>query len=501
MSVAFDTIPGAGLVAPLFAFEVSSGGAPESPQRLVLIGHKTSSGTLAQNTPAVCTSIAEALQLAGQKSMLYDMFVMARRNAPAQEIWILPVAASGVAATQTVTIDSPPAAGGLGVLRIAGRAVRVTIGAGDNAATVAAALSAAVNAYEDPLTGRTLPVAATVSSAVVTLTARHAGAVAGDIDVVVPTTTAGNAFAGGVATVAAGTSGSGSPDLSTALANLGDDPAHWIVSPFSDDTNLNLYATLLNDTSGRWAWLRQSYGHVITLRTASTGDMTTLGLARNDRHVTILNRPVTAGIAEPAWEWVAGVAGRVVPWLSDGVTGNVSRNQTGLVVEGLSAPDDRSKWPSYATRNALLTAGISTWSVTADGRIAIDKLVTTQRLNAQGQSDTTFRDIQAMGQLMVALTYFRAVLSTEHGQKALADTNPSALQAISTPKDIKATFVHAYQALVDRGVLEDVDGFASRCVVERDTVNRNRVNVFAPLDRVNALDILAANARLYAQYE
>ncbi|WP_348240357.1 hypothetical protein, partial [Salmonella enterica] len=60
MSIGFNFIPGSGLVAPLFAFEVNSAGWYDSVSRLVLFGHKTSGGSLADNTPSVFTSLSEA---------------------------------------------------------------------------------------------------------------------------------------------------------------------------------------------------------------------------------------------------------------------------------------------------------------------------------------------------------------------------------------------------------------------------------------------------------
>jgi phage tail sheath gpL-like len=112
MSIGFNNIPGSGLVAPLFAFEVNSGGQFESVSRLVLMGHKVTAGQLADNTMAVCGSLADADFLVGPGSMLREMFRVARAQAPVQEIWLMPVAATGTAATWTLTVGTPPASGG-----------------------------------------------------------------------------------------------------------------------------------------------------------------------------------------------------------------------------------------------------------------------------------------------------------------------------------------------------------------------------------------------------
>ncbi len=496
--IGFNSIPGQGLTAPIFAFEVNSGGQYDSASRLVLLGHKTTAGSLADNTPSVVASQQEADALAGPGSMLREMYRIARANAPVQEIYVVPVPATGVAQVSSVTIASLPAAGGVGVFRVCGEEIAITIGAGDSATTIAAAVAAAISGYYNTLTAAMLPVTATSSAGVVTIAARHAGALGAEIAIEVPARI-GNVFAAAnVWTLATVTPGSGIPSLAAALAALADNPADLVVGPWADATSLDAYGTTMSDGVGRWGYSRQSYGHVIACNTGNTSAQTTLGLARNDRHVTILPRP--AGASHPSWLWAAGFAGRVIPWLSDCVLGNVSRNQTGLVVEGLSPPADPSAVWGYGARNVFLNSGISTWNVTADGKVAVDKLVTTYRLGVLGQPDAVFRDIQALFQVAGGLKFIRSVMADEHGQKAIADTNPGNLAAISTPSDVKATAIHAYANLCARGVFEDEPGFTRRVIARRNVQNPARIDLLMPMDRVNPLDILAANATIYAQY-
>lgn len=493
----FDTIPG-NLVAPIVTFEVSSGGAFENSPRLLLIGFKNTGATLADDTPTPCPTTAEARRLAGAGSMLDDMVRIARRNAPAQEIWIVSPTPVGAANVRTLTVGAPPAAGGVGTVVIAGEPVQVTIAAGATANTVAAAIAAAINAYYSPLNEASLPLSASVAANVVTVTARHAGAHGAEVDIDVPSLGGQNAFSG-VLAVATTTAGSGAPDLSGSLAALGEEPFDWIVSGFADDTNLTRIKTALDDVSGRWAWNRQIYGHAYYAKIDTVGNLTTHGLAQDNRHLTCVPLISGCGHAQPSWQWATALAARVAPWLSDGATGNVSRNQTGLVVAGLIAPRDRTKWLDYATRDAFLRSGLSTWSVATDGSVAVDKLITTQRTTL-GVADTTFRDLQKIGQIVYSLRKFRAQLTYEHGQKAIADDNPGNSPAISTVLDIKATFLHAYGEMVATGVLENAVGVAEMVVVRRNADNANRVDILAPLDMVNPLDIIAANARIYSQF-
>lgn len=504
--VLFNRIPG-NLVAPIVTFEVNSGGQFENSSRLLLVGFKNTGALLADNVPTVCPSEAEARRLAGPGSMLDDMVRLARRNAPAQEIWIVSPAPVGTAEVRTITVNSVPASGGYGVIEIAGEAIGVTIGAGDDVVAVARALTAAINAYYNPFTEASLPFTATNSwvdgsssntDDDVVLTARHAGAHSTLVDIHVPVLDGSNAFSGRLG-FAVTTAGSGNPDLSNALAALGDDPFDWIVSAFSDATNVGRYKTLLSDVSGRWAWNIQLYGHVFYPFTGTLSEVTTHTLAQDDRHISAIPRPASASIPQPPWQWVAGMVARIVPWLSDGALGNVSRNQTGLDVVGLSPPRTRSTWYGYAARDTLLRSGASTWKVDQAGRVLIDKIITTQR-TTNGVTDTTFRDIQKIGQIVYALRNFRTRLTIEHGQKAIADDNPGNVGAISTPRDIAATFMHTYQQMVLSGVLENPVQAAEQLQVKRNVDNPNRVDIYAPLDMVNPLDIIAANAVIYSQF-
>lgn len=490
-----SNIPGT-LVAPLFAFDIQSGGNFENESRLLLIGHATSAGSMTDDSLAACPSFTDARLLAGAGSMLESMFLKARANAPAQEIWVANVAETGTAEIRTITVDSVPAAGGQGVIEIAGETLLISIAAGDTADTVAAAISAAINAYFNRFTKKSLPFTASATTDTVTLTARHKGAYASDIDIHVPAlANAANAFDGNL-TLATTTAGAGTPDISGVLALLGDQNFDWIVCPFNDTTSIAALKTLLNETSGRWSYAQQYYGHAFVAKTDTTTNITTFGTSNDSWHLTAIPRYSAGGNPEPQYEWLAAMAARIAPWLSDGSTGNVSRNQTGLVVEGIQPPRDRDYWPDYAARDAFLHNGISTWKVDGSGAVVIDKIITMVQ-TVGGVPDTSFRDIQRIGQLTYALRKFRAQLAYEHGQRALADANPGNLEALTTLKDIEATLVHTYKGM--SGVLENSGTALANLSATRNSDNPNRVDVVLPLDFVNALDIFAGLAKAYAQ--
>jgi len=493
MAVLFNFIPGAGLIAPGRFFERNSAGQFDSVSWTLVMGHKSSAGTIPNDSPRLCTTVQEAGQLAGNGSQLYELFRKARRAAPAATIYMVAVPATGTAPAWTATIGALAAGGGTAILEIAGRRVTIAVAAGETAATTATNLAAAVNAFVDPVTLEYLPVTATAATNIVTLTARHAGTTMNEIEIIADGAIPGNLFSTTNVTVAQTATAAGTANISAALGAMGDLPFHWILSPFGDDASITSARAALSDVSGRWAYNQQLYGHYFTVRTDTTGNLTTLGLSLNDDHVTVLGRFASPS---PSWEWLGGMVGRILPWLSDSTNGNAARNQSDLVAEGVRPPRDRTTWPTnYATRNALLGSGISTWAVNGAGEVVIDKLITTRRNNAAGQPDSTFRDIQTIAVAMHSLIYLRAGLSYRHANKAIADQNSSNVPTISTPADIKSDLIALYGDLVDRGLMENRAAFAAALVVERDAVTRSRVNIaLNAMDVVNPLDILAANA-------
>jgi phage tail sheath gpL-like len=488
----------ADLVGPIFTFDVQSGGNFQSETRAIIFGHGLDAGTLGEGEIAVCSSRSDARALVGAGSMLESMFLDLLANAPAQEIWLGRVAETGTAEIRTITVGTVPAAGGQGVLEIMGEPVTVEIAAGTSANDVATALAAAINTYYNRFTGHSLPFTATAATNVVTITARHEGTYATEIDIHVPVLDRVNAFAG-LFTFATTTAGAGVPSLTNILAAMNDDPFEIIVCPFNDATALTTLNGFLDTTSGRWSYLQQIYGHAFYPFSGTSTELIAKAAAKDTWHLTVIPKFSTGGFAIPGYRWVAQFVGAIAALLGDGTQGGVSVNQTGLVVKGAIAPRDRNQWMDYTTRNTFLKNGVSTWSVNTSGDVTIDKIITqSQTLN--GVPDATFRDIQRVFQLTYALKRFRADLAYEHANKAIADDNPSNLANISTVKDIKATLYHSYRAMVNNGVLENASAALSMMVVTRDTDNANRVNASLPLDFVNPLDIFAGLAKAYSQF-
>lgn len=490
MAVAFNEIPG-NLRVPLFYAEVNSGGAPyQSNARLLLVGQMLDGGVATAEEPVIVQDNAD--YLFGVGSMLSDMASAARANAPFQEIWALPLADAdaSTAATGKITCADPSGAAGTLTLYIAGVRIRVRVMTTDDDEDLAASLAAAINAVPS------LPVTAEVNGVnaeEVDLTARHTGTLGNDIRIDFVLEGDESTLAADLLTVTPMANGAGDPDITAALANLGAEEFDWYGSAYADTTNLNAIKDYLNDTSGRWSPIQQLYGHYITFKANTLGNLSTLGLGRNDQHATILGayRSPT-----PPWIWAAAAAARAAAHLQDAP--ELSRPLQTLPLLGIRAPKIADRF-DIAERNTLLYDGISTYHVRRDGTVAIDRLITTYQSNAWGSPDATWLDVNTMAQTMFLIRYLKAKVTSTYGRVALADENPFGLQGIATPDDISDTVSHAYRELVADGVVENADLFDDELIVERDISDANRVNVYLPYDVVNQLRIFAVNATTFLQ--
>jgi phage tail sheath gpL-like len=492
MSVLFNNIPG-NLLVPFFYAEINSGGTPfQNDPRVVLIGQKLAAGSAPAGTViGPIQNQAEADAFFGVGSMLSAMFTIARRNAPFQPLWALPLAdPAGAKAAGSLTFTAPGVTGA-GILWVLGRRVVFQINAAHTGAQVATNAAAAINAAN-------LPVVAAVdgtTASKINVTARHVGALGNGQEATFAADES-NVLDGTNTTVVAMTGGNGVPDLAGPLASLGDEEFDFLAGPYSDATSLNTVRDFLDDTAGRWSPIQQLYGHYFSFQFGTLSGLVTFGDTRNDQHATVLGSQRSP---TPEWEWTAALAGKASAHLGDAP--EVSRPLQTLTLDGVLPPRDRGVWWDIVDRQALYADGIAGYKVRSDGIVAIDRIVTTYQKTAAGVGDGTFRDVETMFQLMFAVRYFKTSVSNRHSRQALADDNPFNLAEIATPKSIRNTLVHAYNDLVALGVLEKGDLFSTYVNVERDPNDANRVNAYLPVDVVNQLRVFAANVTAFLQYQ
>lgn len=496
MPVPFNNIPaGNGVKVPLFYAEMDNSQASYFSQsvRSLLIGQKLAGGSAALNTPYIVSSTSQAIALFGQGSMLARMHAIFRQSNPVGEVWAIAVAdnAASVAATGTITVAGPATAAGSINLYIAGQKIQVAVGSTDAATVIATNINAAINAALD------LPVTSTVASAVVTLTARWKGLTGNDITV--QDSFRGNAGGetlptGVTLTYAAMASGTLAPALSPVISAMGDDPYDFVIHPYNDSGSLAVFATEFGDSSGRWSWARQVYGHCYTALRGTLSALVTAGGLNNDPHHTIA--AIDVDCPHPVWEYSAAYGGRNAVYIA---ADPARPTQTGQLT-GLIAPRTGKKF-LWSDRNSLLGYGIAT-SMVVSGVIQIERAITTYQKNTFGVADYSYLDSETLHTAAYVLRYLQSAITSKYARHKLGNDGVrfAAGNAVVTPAVIRGELIAAYDSLVSLGIVENREAFASYLIVERDMTNPNRLNILFPPDYVNQLRVFALLNQFRLQY-
>lgn len=499
MAIEFPIIPTT-LRSPLFYAEVDNTNANTAQlnQRALIIGQITSSGAATPNVPLISQGPADAITQGGNGSQLALMTAYYRNIDTFGEVWYLPLLDAGgaVAATGTVTLTAAPTAAGVFNLYVAGTNIALPVLPTQTTSQIATALAAAINAAVAANTTSLLPVTAAAATNVVTITARNAGLAGNDIDLRVNYrgTLGGEVTPTGMTWTLSGaqlTGGLTNPTttLTTALANLLDQPFDFIITPWNDSASLAQLAGFLSDVSGRWSYANQLYGHVYGAYRGTLSARTTFGTSLNNQHTSIMG---FYDSPTPSWLWAAalGAASAMSVRADPGLP-----HQT-LVLQNVLAPPLVSR-DNLSARNTMLYDGISTFTVDGAGAVHIDNLITTYQTNAFGQPDNSYLQIERMWLLTYVLRAMAGLVTSKYGRCKLAanGTRVSPGSNVVTPNIIRADLIAEYQTFCDLGICQNPTAFAAGLIVQQNALNSNRVDVLWDGQLINQLQIFALLAQ------
>ena len=468
-----ERLPGA-----FFELDNSQANTSQANQRALIIGQITAAGIAVPNMPIISGGQGDANVQGGVNSMLALMTAAYRLNDGFGEVWYLPLAdASGAtAAAGTITFTQAPTANGTISLYIAGQVVSVPVTPSMTVAQIATAVAAAITSVS------TMPVTAAAAAGVVTLTAINKGLCGNDIDIRFNYYGTKNSEATPVGlayTIVPMAGGATNPTLTTALGNLGSMTFDFIATPYNDATSLDAVKQLLNDQTGRWSWLSQTYGGSLGANRGTFAAQTTLGLTRNNQHETILG---FYDSPTPNWIWAAALTGACAVSLKadPGVPLQY------LTIAGVLAPPVQSQFLD-SQRNTLLFDGISTFLVQQDGTVQIENLITTYQENAAGVADDSYLQVETLFQLMLEIRTLQSMILSKFPRAKLAsDTSkPGPNANVIQPSTVRAAVVALYQEREDAGFVQNSDAFAQALVVQKNTVNPNRLDILWPGTPVN----------------
>jgi phage tail sheath gpL-like len=131
--------------------------------------------------------------------------------------------------------------------------------------------------------------------------------------------------------------------------------------------------------------------------------------------------------------------------------------------------------------------------VSGDGRVQIQREITTYQKNAWGQQDAAWLDVQTPATLSFLRKDIRFLIESKFPRHKLADNGTRILagQPIVTPDLLKDELIARALLWEGLGLVENIDLFKREVVVERDAADRNRVNALIPTNLVNQFRVFA----------
>ncbi|HEY9200768.1 MAG TPA: phage tail sheath subtilisin-like domain-containing protein [Gammaproteobacteria bacterium] len=461
----FNDIP-ANLRVPgvYIEFDSSLAGNSVVAFKLLVIGQRLATGTVAEGVPTLVSNPDDAETYFGRGSMLAEQIKALKHANQFIETWAIALDDDGAAvdATGTITATGAATANGTIPLMIAGKKVNVAVFSGDTQDDMATAIAAAITA------DTTLPVTAAVNGVTtnqVDLTCKWAGETGNDIDLRVgyygEKLPAGTAIAFGA--MAGGTT---NPDLATAINAFGDEWWNWIVMPYTDTANL---VALETELESRWGPMVQKGARAFTAYKNTLALTSTFGNGRNSPHVSTMGINTSP---TPPWNWAAINA--VVAAASLSI--DPARPLQTLTLPGVLAPAIEDRWTT-TERNTLLYDGIATHVVNADGTVSIERQITMYQLNAAGNADDAYLDINTPETLERIRFTQRSLFARKFPRHKLANDSAKGGEGVMQPKIARAELLMLYRDMEDLGWVQGYDDYKASVQVEVDANDPTRLNV------------------------
>lgn len=481
MTINFNQIPSDRLV-PFVYVEFDNSRAVQGPgtksYKVAIIGQRLSSGTIAEATPKLISSVSQAEEYFGKGSQIADMIRAYKDNDENTELWACALDDGGITkASGSFVFSGTATRAGEVAAYIAGYRVAVAVEEGDTAADVAGALRTklAEPEYEH------FPVTITGSSATVNVIAKNGGAKGNEMDIRLNYYD-GEALPEGITcSVTQPASGASAPDLADAIAALGSEQFDVFIHPYTDSNNLTAMEDELED---RWGPLTQNDGVAITANNDVYADLITMGDARNSPHQMIVG---LYSSPTPPWRIAAAVGANVAFY---GQIDPARPFQT-LELKGCLSPAITNRFTA-SERQLLLKSGIATCMVDSAGDLRIERLVMTYKENPFGAQDISYRDVNTLLTLSYIRWDFRNYILRRYPRHKLADDGfqYSAGQAIVTPSIMKAECILKFTEWLELGLVEGLEQFKNDLVVERNVSDPNRMDILLPVDLVNQLRVV-----------
>lgn len=432
---------------------------PANLYRVIIVAQRLATGTVLANTPVDVFSDEDAAVYFGRGSIAHlavRAAIKANRYLSLQAI-ALDDAVAGVVATGTVTIAGPATSSGALRLTVNRQTVDIAIASGDTANSIAAALNAQIALQPD------LPVTATVLGGVVTIAARHKGALGNTIKL----STLVQQAAGVTAAVVAMANGLNDPDITPALSAIYTAGHNIIICAYNDTANMTALRTHVNAVSGPQEKRRV---RAVVAHTGTYAQSTTLAASINHGRILELLDP---NASESVYE-VAAAMGAIAASEED-----PARPLNGMELVGLTPPP-MANWLSEAQIEAALHNGVTPTRIGPGNVVQIVRAITTYTLNANGVPDISMLDWTTIG----TLDYTAAAI-----EQRIQLRFPRDKKSLRTKARLGDEIYNVLIKLEELEVIENVS--KSDLLIEDDLVDPSRYDIRIKVNVVNGLHVIA----------
>lgn len=468
--------------------------SPNLPQRILIFGEANDANQAALTTAGFpklqITTLKQAGDTYGYGSPIYQaariLLPVSGDGVGGIPVVVIPQAAAGGAAAKvmTITVTNNASGGGTHYVKISGRTAidgstfAINVAAADTPTIVAQKIADSINA----VLGST--VSATNALGVVTITSKWKGLTAQGISVSVDT---GDSALGLAYAYATTTPGTGTPDLTTSLAKIGDEWFTWVLNSYGTvSTTMDLleaYNGIPLDVSPTGRYGGTTWKPFIAVTGSVADDPSSITDARS-ANLTIAIAPAPLSLGLP----LEAAANAIL------LAATTAQNTPHLDIGGQSyrdmpTPIDIGSMAVYNTRDAIAKKGCSTVALVA-GAYQMQDFVTTYHPNGENPPQYRYcRNLQL--DFNVRYSYLLREVINVLDHVIAKDTDTVAVDTFVKPKQWKQEVRALADDLVARALVADVDFMKDSITVTISTSNPDRFETFFRYKRTGVARISA----------
>lgn len=447
--------------------------AVAQPKKAVVIGQRTADGSVAALTLKRIVSDTQGPAFHGKGSLTAELISAFRKVNKTTELWSISLAddGDGVKRTELLTFSGTTTSAGIYYFLMGEKPFQVSVPSGSTPTQTATKVTDAIQAMTN------LPVTSTSALGVSTVAMKNAGEFGNDFKITVNYFQGQEFPAGQTVAITDGVDGEVNPDITLALAALGGDQWNYIISPYSDVTNVVALEAYLGANDDPVAGKE---GVAFLGLEADLADAITYGNLRNSK---FLSFNLATGSPDPSWFWAAERAG------IRAAQSDPAANVNGIRMEGSHAPKPDDRFDAFEW-NTLIDAGFSYYRVAPDNTVLAGFDYTMYKKDDNNIVDSRWKRLHKV----IAASYIRWFwgywYNTKWGNAKLApdSDNFSPTQKIMMPRLGKANDTTIKKILERAGIIVNADASMATDYCEIDPNVKTRMNHLVTIEIIDHLE-------------